>query len=75
MRDLLKTLSFAGLHFCVGFLVTYCLTGSFSVALGVALVEPSINTVVFYFHELAWKEDKQFSFKEVFSLKGFAHSH
>ena len=75
MRDLPKTLSFAALHFCVGFVVAYCLTGSLGVALGVALIEPSINTVVFYFHELAWKQDKTFSFKGMFSLAGFAHSH
>lgn len=75
MHDLLKTLSFAALHFCVGFVVAYCLTGSLSVALGVALIEPSINTVVFYFHELAWKRDKAFSFKELFSLRQLTHSH
>lgn len=38
MRDLLKTLSFAVLHFCVGFVVAYGLTGSLGVALGVALI-------------------------------------
>lgn len=75
MRDLLKTFSFAVLHFCVGFAVAYYLTGSLSVALGVALIEPSINTVVFYFHELAWKQDKKFNFKEMLSLTGFAHAH
>ncbi|MBV1887171.1 MAG: DUF2061 domain-containing protein [Parvibaculaceae bacterium] len=74
MRDLLKTLSFAVLHFCVGFVVAYCLTGSLGVALGVALIEPSINTVVFYFHELAWKKDKIFSFKELFSVGELAHA-
>lgn len=54
MRDLAKTLTFAALHFTVGFGVTYALTGSVSIATGVALIEPAVNTVVFYFHEKAW---------------------
>lgn len=54
-RDLLKTASFAALHFTVGFAVTYAFTGSVSIATGVALVEPAVNTVVFFFHERAWR--------------------
>ena len=53
-RDLIKTASFAVLHFSVGFGVTYALTGSVAIAAGVALIEPTINTVVFFFHEKAW---------------------
>ena len=52
--DLVKTATFAALHFSVGFGVTYLLTGSITIATGVALIEPSINTVVFFFHEKAW---------------------
>ena len=44
-RDLLKTASFAALHFGVGFGVTYALTGSLAVATGVALLEPSVKAV------------------------------
>ncbi len=54
MRDLAKTGSFAVLHFAVGFGVTYALTGSVVIATGVALIEPAVNTVVFFFHERAW---------------------
>lgn len=54
LRDLLKTGSFALLHFGVGFGVTYALTGSVSIAAGVALIEPAVNTVVFFFHERVW---------------------
>ena len=54
-RDLLKTLSFAVLHFGVGFGVTFALTGSVVIATGVALIEPAVNTVVFFFHERAWQ--------------------
>ncbi|PWR20454.1 DUF2061 domain-containing protein [Zavarzinia aquatilis] len=54
-RDLAKTATFALLHFSVGFAVTYAFTGSVQIATGVALVEPAVNTVVFFFHEQAWK--------------------
>lgn len=54
-RDIVKTLSFAALHFTVGFLVSYLFTGSIAIAGGIALVEPMANTVVFYFHERAWR--------------------
>ncbi len=54
-RDLIKTASFAVLHFSVGFGVTYALTGSVAIAAGVALIEPMVNTVVFFFHERAWR--------------------
>jgi uncharacterized membrane protein len=53
-RDLLKTISFAVLHFAVGFGVSYAFTGSVVIAGGIALIEPLANTVVFYFHERAW---------------------
>jgi uncharacterized membrane protein len=52
--DLVKTATFATLHFGVGFGVTYLLTGSIAIATGVALIEPAVNTVVFFFHEKAW---------------------
>lgn len=52
---MLKTLTFAILHFSVAFGVTYALTGSVGIAGGVALIEPLANTVVFYFHEKAWR--------------------
>lgn len=54
VRDLAKTGTFAALHFGVGFGVTYALTGSVAIATGVALIEPAVNTVVFFFHERAW---------------------
>lgn len=52
--SLQKTLTFAVLHFSVGFCVTYVLTGSVAIATGVALIEPAVNTVVFFFHEWVW---------------------
>ena len=49
-----KTISFAILHFSVAFSVTYLLTGSMLLGGAIALIEPAINTVVFYFHDKAW---------------------
>lgn len=54
-RDLLKTLSFAALHFAVAFTVAFALTGSVAVATGIGVIEPLANTVAFYFHERAWR--------------------
>ena len=54
-RDLLKTGTFAAIHFAVGFSITYLLTGSVAIATGVALLEPMANTVAFFFHERAWQ--------------------
>lgn len=53
-RDLYKTMSFLSLHLLVGFTVAYVFTGSFLLASGIALVEPLVNAVVFFFHERAW---------------------
>ncbi|MDO5073758.1 MAG: DUF2061 domain-containing protein [Neisseria animaloris] len=51
---MLKTITFAILHFSVAFGVAYVLTGSIGISGAVALIEPIVNTVVFYFHEKAW---------------------
>ena len=52
---MMKTLTFAILHFGVAFSVAYALTGSIGISSTVALVEPIVNTVVFFFHEKAWQ--------------------
>ncbi|MCL1114327.1 MULTISPECIES: DUF2061 domain-containing protein [Shewanella] len=56
-----KTISFAILHFSVAFSITYLLTGSVVIGGAIALLEPAVNTVVFYFHDKVWKniESKQ----------------
>ena len=51
---MLKTLSFASVHFTVAFTIGYLLTGSVVVGGAMALVEPACNTVAYYFHEKAW---------------------
>jgi uncharacterized membrane protein len=54
-RDLLKTASFATLHFAVAFGVAYALTGSIAIATGIGLIEPLANTVAFFCHERLWR--------------------
>ena len=54
-RDLSKTFSFLALHLIVGFTVAYLFTGSWMIAGGIALVEPLVNAVVFFFPERAWE--------------------
>jgi uncharacterized membrane protein len=54
-RDLTKTLTYLSIHLTIGFSVAYAFTGSVSMAGGIALIEPCINAVAFFFHERAWK--------------------
>ncbi len=49
-----KTISFAAVHFAVAFAVGYALTGSIAVGSALALVEPAVNTVAYFFHEKIW---------------------
>ena len=49
-----KTLSFAAVHFTVAFSLGYLLTGSLVVGGALALLEPALNTVAYYWHERAW---------------------
>lgn len=50
-----KTLTFAILHFSIAFTIAYLLTGDVVVGGAVALIEPAVNTVGFYFHERVWR--------------------
>ncbi|HZG33747.1 DUF2061 domain-containing protein [Sphingopyxis sp. YF1] len=53
--DLVKTLTYLSLHLTIGFGVAYALTGSLALAGGIALIEPCVNAVAFFFHEKAWQ--------------------
>ncbi|MEJ2514913.1 MAG: DUF2061 domain-containing protein [Gammaproteobacteria bacterium] len=50
-----KTLSFAAVHFTIAFAVGYAFTGSLVAGGAVALLEPALNTLAFFFHEKAWQ--------------------
>ncbi|WP_297573348.1 DUF2061 domain-containing protein [uncultured Deefgea sp.] len=49
-----KTITFAMVHFTVAFSVAYLITGSLGMAGFLALIEPMVNTVAYFFHEKAW---------------------
>ena len=55
---MIKTLTFAVMHFCVAFAVTFLITGDVLIGGAVALIEPAINTVGYYFHEKVWQRIK-----------------
>ena len=50
-----KTMTFAVMHFSIAFGVAYALTGDMVIGGAVALIEPAVNTVAFYFHERIWQ--------------------
>ena len=50
-----KTFTFACIHFTVAFTVAWAISGNFLVGGAIALVEPAINTVAYFFHELLWR--------------------
>lgn len=56
---MIKTTTFAVMHFTIAFVVVYAMTGSLLVGGAVALVEPAVNTVAFHFHEKVWKRIEQ----------------
>lgn len=49
-----KVASFAVVHFSVAFTVAYIMSGSIWIGGAIALVEPAVNTVAYYFHEQVW---------------------
>jgi uncharacterized membrane protein len=52
---LVKTLTFAAVHFSVAFGVAYLLTGNAAISGALALIEPMANTVAYYLHERLWQ--------------------
>lgn len=53
-QSLLKTMTFAVTHFIVAFSVAYLLTGDVLIGSLIAMVEPTINTIAYFFHEKIW---------------------
>ena len=52
---MIKTITFGAVHMTVAFTVAYLLSGSLMVGGAIALVEPAINTVAYFFHEKVWE--------------------
>ena len=53
-QSLLKTATFAMVHFGVAFTIAFLLTGSAAIASALALIEPLANTFAYFLHERAW---------------------
>lgn len=53
--DLVKTFTYLSIHLTIGFTVADLFTGSLSIAGGIAIIEPCVNAVAFFYHEKAWK--------------------
>ena len=51
---LLKTGSYYVIHITVAALVAYAVTGNLVASFTLSLLEPSVQAVVFFFHEKAW---------------------
>lgn len=68
-----KTLSFAIMHFTIAFTVAYLITGSVLIGGAVAIIEPTINTIAYYFHEKLWQnvdwKSNMISYVETASLR------
>lgn len=54
-----KAATFGIVHMTVAFTVGYLLTGSWIVGSALALVEPAVNTVAYFFHEKIWERIRQ----------------
>lgn len=50
-----KTLSYGMVHIMVATTIAYLLTGNFTAALGIGLIEPMVQTIVFAVHEMIWE--------------------
>ena len=52
---MVKTVTFTVMHISVAFTIVYVMTGDFMVGGAVAIVEPLVNSVAYFFHERLWE--------------------
>ncbi|MGU7843770.1 DUF2061 domain-containing protein [Burkholderia sp. AW33-5] len=52
---LMKTGSYYVIHICVAAMVAFAITGNLVASLTLSLLEPTVQAVVFFFHEKAWE--------------------
>lgn len=52
--DKIKVVTYFLMHLTVAFLVAYILSGNIYVALGIGLIEPSVQSVAYWLHEKIW---------------------
>jgi uncharacterized membrane protein len=68
-RTLVKTCTYAVMHFVVAILVAYALTRNWHIALAVGIVEPVVQTFAFALHERLWTK------APVQGFRGCGHGH
>jgi uncharacterized membrane protein len=51
---MLKTATFTVMHISIAFTIVYAMTGEILVGGAVAIVEPLINSIGYFFHERFW---------------------
>lgn len=56
---MLKTITFAIMHFSIAFGIIYALTGDLVLGGMVGVIEPAANTVAYFFHEKFWQRLQQ----------------
>ncbi len=63
--SLMKTSTYAVMHMGVAIAVAYILSGSWTIALSIGLIEPIVQTFCFFFHEKAWhKAEKRMKVRD-----------
>lgn len=55
MRLAAKTLSYSVVHVAVAATLAYVLTGNIAIAIGIGLLEPLVQTLVYPLHEWLWE--------------------
>lgn len=68
---MLKTVTFAIMHFAIAFGVTYVITGDLMLGGLVAIIEPAVNTVGYFFHEKIWHRFERKSLATPLLTKSF----
>lgn len=53
-HTLCKTASYYVMHMTVAALVAYAVTGNLLMAVTLSLLEPTVQSVAYFFHEKAW---------------------
>jgi len=62
MRLAAKTLSYGLVHVAVASTVAFVLTGNWMIAVGIGLLEPAVQTLVFPLHEWLWEHRHETKF-------------
>jgi uncharacterized membrane protein len=54
-----KTVSYYFTHITVAIIVAYAITGDWLISVALSMIEPSVQTVVYFFHERIWARQER----------------